>query len=181
MRLLNLFVKVLLAFCKSLKLNILDLIFMGDVCNSNDVFAAFKHLVDVNEPWVVINHGNTLLKSTLLSDFCHITKGLSHDGNKHVHENYLNEERSKNENKHSRVTVISIHVNASIKIAKETQHVDRNQWIYNRVACICCKVWIGRIIQNYSLVHDIKEWRETNCNNSDHEREFSHLAYGFLD
>ena len=65
--------------------------FVGTWGNPKDVATTRVEFTDLDEPDVVIHHNAKLFEDTLFCNASNSSKWLSHDGNKHVHEDQLND------------------------------------------------------------------------------------------
>ena len=101
---------VLNAVLRSIILNLHEILELADLplpnvlltCNhlllhSDDVLAVFELFLKVQNPDEICNHGDLLLCRSLNFEFLNAIKGVTHNRNKQVHENQLDDERAKDE------------------------------------------------------------------------------------
>ena len=65
--------------------------------HSDDVLAVFELFLKVQNPDEICNHGDLLLCRSLNFEFLNAIKGVTHNRNKQVHENQLDDKRAKDE------------------------------------------------------------------------------------
>ena len=99
---------------------------------------------------MVSNQNNLLSESTLLAYLLDLPESLTHDSNKHVHENHCNYKRREQKHSKCKLPVIALSVHGRVKVTQGTQHVYRDyhisHWIL-RVSFI-----VGWSIDSITLV-----------------------------
>jgi len=154
--------------------------------DNNDILLAFEDLLKVKKPSMIWNKDNSLSQSWFYCCLLNLTEGLSHNGDKHVHEHNSDDECSKQEHSHCGLCVRSLGVKLTVEVTECTQQISGHKsisdwaWVVfpkvRGLACLNCFFGIrvsGAIFDSFVqvILDDIKVVSESQDDDNDHSHE----------
>ena len=150
------------------------------------------------QPQMIINENNLFPESILFGSLKYLSKGFTHDGNQHVHEDHWDHVSCNKENEHAIILISTFSESICCEIAKSTNHVHRDNRINNLVVEVFCnyKVISTRLISSRAFlwlrlcilhhlplqlcVEDPKETSKCKMNDSNHYHKRRTINYDLL-
>ena len=93
-----------------------------------DVLNSFELFFQVKQPNMIIDQANVFAKRVFFLSGHNIPKGVTHDGNNHVHEYDDHQESENQKGKPKQVIILTMNEAAVMEITK-SKHVDSNNGI----------------------------------------------------